>query len=91
MAKSLYDFCIEKDEFELLVQWDKQKNGELTPRDVSHGSHKKIWWQCAEGHIWKAVVYSRTGPDKCGCPVCAGNINKKRLEMYADIIESKTR
>lgn len=54
MAKSLYDFCIEKDEFELLVQWDKQKNGDLTPRDVTKGSHKKIWWKCVFGHSWKA-------------------------------------
>ena len=41
MAKSLLDYCIERDEFELLAQWDKEKNGELSPRDVSHGSHKK--------------------------------------------------
>ena len=57
MGKSLYDFCIEQDEFELLVQWDKQKNGELTPRDVTKGAHKKIWWKCAFGHSWQAVVY----------------------------------
>ncbi len=43
MAKSLYDYCMERDVFELLVQWDKDENGSLTPRDVSHGSHKKIW------------------------------------------------
>ena len=61
MAKSLLDYCIERDEFELLAQWDKEKNGGLSPRDVSHGSHKKIWWKCAFNPQWEAPVYSRTG------------------------------
>ena len=71
MAKSLYDYCIERDSFELLVQWDKEKNGDLTPRDVSHGSHKKIWWKCAHNHSWDAPVYSRAGAGS-GCPYCKG-------------------
>lgn len=71
MAKSLLDYCLERDEFELLAQWDKQKNGELTPRDVTKGSHKKIWWKCAFGHSWQAVVYTRTG-QRSGCPYCTG-------------------
>ena len=71
MAKSLLDYCLERDEFELLTQWDKQKNGELTPRDVTKGSHKKIWWKCAFGHSWQAVVYTRTG-QRSGCPYCTG-------------------
>lgn len=71
MAKSLYDFCIERDSFELLVQWDKEKNGDLTPRNVSHGSHKKIWWKCSHDHSWDAPVYSRAGAGS-GCPYCKG-------------------
>jgi len=69
--KSLYDYCHECDESLLLLQWDKEKNGDLTVRDVSHGSHKKIWWQCEFGHSWQAPVFSRTG-SKSGCPYCAG-------------------
>lgn len=55
----------------LAKQWDAELNGNLTPETVSPGSHKRVWWRCGEGHVWKAVVYSRTGRDKCGCPVCA--------------------
>ena len=71
MSKSLYDFCIERDEFELLVEWDKEKNGDLTPRNVSRGSEKRVWWKCAFGHSWQALIYNRTrkGAD---CPYCAG-------------------
>ena len=34
--------------------------------------NKKVWWKCAEGHVWKTVIYSRTGMQRCGYPVCAG-------------------
>lgn len=61
---------------QLAAQWDDTLNGSLTPEMVTPGSHKRIWWRCSEGHVWKAVVYSRTGKDKCGCPVCAGKTRR---------------
>lgn len=57
---------------EVAAQWHPDLNGELTAQMVTPGSHRKVWWQCAEGHVWKAAVYSRTDSRKCGCPVCAG-------------------
>jgi len=71
MAKSLHDFCIEHDDFELLQQWDEENNGDLTPRNVSYGSHKRIHWKCASGHQWMAAVYSRAGAGT-KCPYCKG-------------------
>ncbi len=58
-------------------QWHPALNGTLTPAQVTAGSHKKIWWQCALGHVWKAAVYSRTGAQQCGCPVCAGRVRPR--------------
>jgi len=58
----------------IAAQWHPELNGSLTPQMVTAGSRKKIWWHCAEGHVWKAVVYSRAGVQKSGCPVCAGRI-----------------
>lgn len=73
------------------VQWHPTLNGELTPEMVTLGSHKKIWWQCQEGHVWKAVVHSRAGPKKCGCPVCAGKASSKKQDLYRSIVsEAKT-
>ena len=90
MAKSLLDYCIERDEFELLAQWDKEKNGGLSPRDVSHGSHKKIWWKCAFNHQWEAPVYSRTGAGS-GCPYCTGKkalpFSKTLATAFPDLME----
>lgn len=57
-------------------QWYYTLNGNLTPEMVTPGSHKRVWWCCGEGHVWKAVIYSRTGRDKCGCPICAGKTSK---------------
>lgn len=63
---------------ELARQWHPDLNGVLTPEMVTVGSHRKVWWICPEGHVWKAVIYSRAGPRKCGCPVCAGVVRGKR-------------
>lgn len=63
-------------------QWHPALNGTLTPRMVTTGSRRKVWWQCSQGHVWKAVIYSRTGSKKCGCPVCSGRVSSKRLERY---------
>lgn len=54
------------------AQWHPEKNVPLEPNMVLPGSTKRVWWQCSDGHEWKAVIYSRTGAQKCGCPVCAG-------------------
>ncbi len=57
---------------ELAKQWHRTLNGELGPENVTLGSNKKVWWQCGEGHVWNAAVYSRTRTKGSGCPVCAG-------------------
>ena len=59
----------------IAAQWHSALNGSLTPQTLSAGSHAKVWWQCAEGHVWQSAVFSRTGAKKCGCPVCAGRKN----------------
>lgn len=58
----------------LAAEWHPAKNGKLTPRDVMPGTHKKVWWQCREGHSWEASVSNRS---KSGCPFCG---NKKVCE-----------
>jgi len=60
----------------LAREWHGELNGELTPREVTKGSHKAVWWECGEGHVWKAVVFSRTRKNAAGCPICAGKVKK---------------
>ena len=66
---------------DLAAQWHPTLNGSLTAEQVTAGSHRKIWWQCPEGHVWKAVIYSRAGPQKTGCPVCAGTVRRRRAPV----------
>lgn len=54
---------------DLASEWDREKNGTLSPADVMPGTHRKVWWRCAAGHEWLATVKSRT--EGAGCPVCA--------------------
>lgn len=72
---------------DLAAQWEPNLNGSLTPEMVTAGSHRKVWWQCPSGHIWKSVIYSRAGPQRSGCPICAGRKNKKRQRRYAALTE----
>lgn len=61
-------------------EWHPNKNGRLTPEQVSFGSGKKVWWQCSKGHEWEAAVYSRSAGNNC--PVCAG---RKLLPGFNDL------
>ena len=56
---------------------------------VLPGSRKKVWWQCAEGHSWQAVVYSRTGSQSCGCPICSGHVKRKQRHGAPDSRQSR--
>ena len=73
---------------EIAAQWHPTMNGSLTPDHVLPGSRKKVWWQCRSGHVWQAVVYSRTGSQRTGCPVCSGYAVGKRRERYINQNES---
>ena len=52
-------------------EWHKTKNKNLTPKDVTPGSGRKVWWKCKKGHEWEAVIASRSRG--IGCPECSGN------------------
>lgn len=58
-------------------EWYQTLNGTLRPEDVTLGSNKRVWWQCREGHVWQAVIYSRTRRKGAGCPVCAGVVKQR--------------
>ena len=70
----------------IAAQWHPTLNGTLRPDEVTVGSARKVWWQCGEGHVWQAVIHSRTGKGKCGCPACAGRVKASRQERYAAVL-----
>ena len=65
----------------IAAQWHPTLNGTRTPEMFTCGSNRKIWWQCGEGHVWQAPIGRRCYL-RSGCPVCSGNVSKKKLERY---------
>ena len=57
---------------ELAKEWHPTKNEKLKPEHCSHGSTKKVWWQCHKNklHEWEARIDSRSRGN--GCPFCSG-------------------
>ena len=56
----------------LVKEWHPTKNGDLRPEDITHGSHKKVWWLCSKGHNYYSDVSNRT-KNNTSCPYCSGN------------------
>ena len=53
----------------LAKEWNYEKNEGLTPEDVMPSSHKKVWWQCGQGHEWQARIADRNRGR--GCRKCS--------------------
>ncbi len=53
----------------IAAEWHPTKNGKLTPRDVTFGAVKRVWWRCKFGHEWHLGVTGRTHR-QTGCRQC---------------------
>ncbi|MDH6292503.1 zinc-ribbon domain-containing protein, partial [Rhodococcus opacus] len=69
---------------EIVTEWDDEKNGSLTPDQVTAGSDKKVHWKCREfGHQFETAISARTRSGKgSGCPFCS---NSKVLAGFNDL------
>lgn len=77
---------------EIAAQWHPTKNGDLTPKDVTPGSGKLIWWVCPKvpEHIWQSRVNARVkgrGCRYCGGKVKFGKEYNSFAEAYPEIIK----
>lgn len=74
----------------LCYEWHHERNGAITPNNVTRGSEHKVWWLCANGHDYQATIANRVHGR--GCPVCAGkkivaginDLVTKNPDLYAD-------
>lgn len=68
-------------------EWNYERNGELSPNQVSYGSHKKVWWKCRMcDYEWEALISSRS--QGAGCPICGIKQNtKKRTKSHEQYIK----
>lgn len=61
--------CLATIKPDLIKEWHPTKNENLTPKDVTAHSSRKIWWVCSEKHEWLVSVDSRVGHNT-NCPYC---------------------
>ena len=68
---------------ELLKEWNYEKNNllNITPKNVSANSGRKVWWKCLKGHEWQVRIADKNRY-KTSCPYCS---NKKILQGYNDL------
>lgn len=68
---------------QLSKEWDLKKNGTLTPRDVTSGSNRKVWWLCSFGHSWKSTIVDRS--DGHGCPNCSNQTSIPEIRLFTEL------
>lgn len=66
---------------DLAKQWDIEKNGGVTPDQVTYQSHKKVWWKCDKGHSYASAISGRVKGN--GCPICANKLIVKGINDLA--------
>lgn len=50
--------------------WDFNKNTNINPYKVTHGTRQKVWWKCNKcGNEWKSFITNTSRGH--GCPECA--------------------
>lgn len=69
---------IEKNNPELMIYWDYDRNLDMKPSELTRNSHKKVFWKCKKcGDETESKVSSKNG-----CAVCAG---QKVMIGYNDL------
>ncbi len=65
---------------ELAAEWDPEKNGSITSKDVVYGSNEKIWWKCRIcGFSWQSTIVNRAKGR--GCPACRAMMKKSTADI----------
>lgn len=66
----------------IALEWNKEKNINITASEISAHSNKKVWWKCKNNHEYQMSPGDRTGRRARGCPICA---NKKLVIGINDL------
>ena len=72
--------CLEVIFPEIAKEWHLSKNN-LTPRQITGASDRKVWWKCLQGHEWKSSVKNRTKLGN-GCPICSESKGERAIVEF---------
>jgi very-short-patch-repair endonuclease len=70
---------------EISKEWHPTKNKELTPKDFTYGSHKKVWWLCPKHHSYQAAIKNRTKNNSTGCPYCTNQTSEPEIRILSEL------
>jgi hypothetical protein len=76
--------CLSTTHPKLAKQWHPTLNN-LSPHEVTSGSHKKVWWICPKkdcNNVWEAEIKSRL---ISGCPACNESKGEKKIKRFLEI------
>lgn len=49
-----------------LIEWNYEKNTDLTPENITVGSRKIVWWRCRNcNYEWQEAIYKRSSGNDC--------------------------
>lgn len=68
---------------EAAERWHPEYNKTLTPRDVTRGERRWVWWLCEQGHVEKARIDKISLGQKCR--VCSSRKLKKGFNDLATV------
>lgn len=77
------EYCLQALYPGIAAQWHPAKNGSLTPRDVTPGSGRAVWWLCEKGHEWRSSISNRCRRGH-NCPRCAD-----RSKRHGSLVEER--
>ncbi|NUP14289.1 MAG: zinc-ribbon domain-containing protein [Polyangiaceae bacterium] len=68
----------------LAREWDRGRNGRLSPTDVVSGSNRVVWWICSEDptHQFKQRITDRASTG-IGCPKCGHRVVSQTTSLAA--------
>lgn len=69
ISNSFQKWCIDNRKDDYLSEWDRKRNGKVTPLNVSYGTTQKYYFICKNGHSYLQSIALRTR-DGVGCPYC---------------------
>ena len=78
---SFYELCIKNHKKQILSEWDYEKNGMITPQNISYGSTQKYYFTCKNGHSYKQSPASKANGREC--PYCK---NRKVESGFNDLV-----
>lgn len=71
---------------ELASEWHPTLNGELTPKEVTSASGRKVWWTCVNGHGFQSTVNNRKYGR--GCAQCSLQGTSKSEKTLVDALST---